>query len=176
MLFSGWLNETKHFWQSMKILWQSYWWAHICLKYDLIKTCDQHSSICFCGCGELVAGNNCATFQFMSQKCFQALEAIWIVLFLCYKNMLPIHHHAGTYRSLALELVENLLNLRISQWRTETHACYLQHTSCLYVWYCWRRRISALAPLHHDDSYIFHDSHRCSGTTVHHGLWWPMAR
>jgi len=171
-----WWVETNRLRQSVKILWQSYCWAHICLKYDMIKTWAQCIDICFCGCGEFVTGNNWVTFHFMSRQCFQALQAIWIVLFLCYKHMLSIHNLMGTYRSLALVLVEILLNMRISQWRTETHACYLQHTSCLYVWYCWRRRISALAPLHHDDSYIFHDSHRCSGTTVHHGLWWPMAR
>jgi len=37
-LFSGVWVETKPFWQSMKILRQSYWWAHMCLMYDLMKT------------------------------------------------------------------------------------------------------------------------------------------
>ena len=171
-----WWVETEHFWQSVKILRQSYCWAHICLKYDLINALAQHSHSCFSGRGELVVGNNCVSFHFMSQQCFQAYLAIWIILFLCYKNKLSIHHHTGTYRSLALVLVENLFVLSISQWRAETHVCYHHHKPCLYVWYCWRMRISALAPLLHVDRYIFHDPYRYIGTTVHHTLWWPMAR
>jgi len=125
----------------------------------------------FCGWGELVTGNNWVTFHFMSQQCFQANQIIWIVLFSCYKNMLPIHYHAGTYRSMALELVENLFEVNIAQWRVETHICYHHHKPCLYVWFCCRRRISAQAPLLHVDSYIFLDPHRYIGTAVHNTLW-----
>ena len=155
----------------MNILRKSYWWAHICFKYHLRKGWCRTDSHCFAGCGEFVTGSNCVTFEFMSQQWFQAHQTIWIVLFLCCKHMLSIHHHMGTYRSMTLELVENLLDVNISQWRADTHVCYHRHKSCLYVWYCWRRRISALAPLLHGHRYTFRNPHRYIGTTVHHTLW-----